>query len=121
MIENRACHWGGILCRFIIKIMPSILILLLCFLLTKAPLHLHSSPMDSVLAIDYVPTLHERLNFLRKASATTLSVLVSSILELWTCLPQEYLWELTGQYVFKALLYARLLLKGELYLERCSR
>ena len=91
MIENQACRWGGILCRFLIKIMPSILILLLCFLLSKAPLHLHSSPMDSV---HYILTLHERLNFLRKASATTLSVLVSSIPELWTCLPQEYLWEL---------------------------
>ena len=50
--------------------------------------------MDSVPAIDYVPTLHERLDFLRKASAMILSVLVNSILELWTCLPQEYLWEL---------------------------
>jgi len=66
MIENRACRSGGILCRFLIKIMRSILIL-----------HLHSSPMDSVSAIDYVPTLHERLDFLRKASATTLSVLVN--------------------------------------------
>jgi len=94
MIENRACRSRGIVCRFLMKIMQSFLILLLCFLLPKAPLHLHSSPMDSVLAIDYVPTLHERLNFLRKASATSLSVLVSSIPELWTCLPQEYLREL---------------------------
>ena len=63
-------------------------------LVFPTPLHLHSSPMDSVPAIDYVLTLHERLDFLRKASATTLSVLVNSILELWTCLPQKYLREL---------------------------
>ena len=29
-------------------------------LVFPTPLHLHSSPMDSVPAIDYVPTLHER-------------------------------------------------------------
>ena len=94
MIENRACRSGGMMCRFLIEIMRSILILFLCFLLHKAPLHLHSSSMDSLPTIDYVPTIHERLDFLRKASATTLSVLVNSIPELWTCLPQDYLREL---------------------------
>ena len=44
--------------------------------------------------IDYVPTLNERLDFLRKASDTVISSLVDSISELWTCLPHDYLREL---------------------------
>jgi len=44
--------------------------------------------------VDYVPTLNERLDFLRKASNTVISALVDSIPELWTCLPQDYLREL---------------------------
>ena len=45
-------------------------------------------------SIDYVPSLNERLDFLRKASDMVIFALVDSILELWTCLPQEYLQEL---------------------------
>jgi len=43
---------------------------------------------------DYVPTLNERLDFLRKASDMVIFALVDSIPELWTCLPQDYLREL---------------------------
>ena len=53
-------------------------------------LALHSSPMDSAPNYD-VPTLHERLDFLRKASETVISTLVDSIPELRTCLPQDYI------------------------------
>ena len=42
-------------------------------------------------SIAYVPTLNERLDFLRKASDTVISALVDSISELWNCLPLDYL------------------------------
>jgi ATP-dependent helicase YprA (DUF1998 family) len=45
-------------------------------------------------SIAYVPTLKERLDFLRKASDSNIFALVDSIPELWTCLPQDYLREL---------------------------
>ena len=38
-----------------------------------------------------VPTLNERLDFLRKAPDTVISALVDSISELWNCLPLDYL------------------------------
>jgi hypothetical protein len=46
-----------------------------------------SFSMDSV-PIAYVPTLNERLDFLRKGSDTDILALVDSVSELRTCLPQ---------------------------------
>jgi hypothetical protein len=69
--------------------------------------------------IDYVPTLKERSDFLRKAFDTDIFALVDSISELWTlwtCLPQDYLREpgaLNVQYVFDALWCAGLSVKEE--------
>jgi hypothetical protein len=57
------------------------------------PSHLLSSSVASA-PIAYVPTLNERLDFLRKASDTVIFSLVDSISELWTCLPQDYLRDL---------------------------
>ncbi|KDR79157.1 hypothetical protein GALMADRAFT_63303 [Galerina marginata CBS 339.88] len=47
-------------------------------------------------SISYVPTLTERLDFLRKVPDAVIFALVDSISELSTCLPQDYLRELAA-------------------------
>jgi hypothetical protein len=44
--------------------------------------------------VDYVPTLDERLIYLREAPGSAISTLVDSMSELNNCLPQNYLLEL---------------------------